>query len=227
MKPTTAMSWSRQARTIFSGSPFFRARFALCSRWAWDGAKRRRKKSSRVGFSRASAGAEGSSPMSWRGTARPGAERAFAVGKIVEERLDDDALAELLHLPVLELVGSLGQRGCGAHQASHGEARRFEGRRLGRGSGRVNRCGAWGQGHLTLAGHPSLWTSDRRGDACVAPTAAVVSVALTSDQHRFAGIPSFSPSTSTSHRGVKCPWGSRHARQDRRQAFIAAGRTMD
>ena len=36
------------------------------------------------------------------------AEGALSVGEVIEERLADDALAELLHLVVLELVGALG-----------------------------------------------------------------------------------------------------------------------
>ena len=81
MKPTTAMSWSRQASTIFSGSPFFCARFALCSRCAWVGAKRRRKKSSRVGFS-GMGGRRGASPI-WRcsiSSARSDSEGAVLIG---------------------------------------------------------------------------------------------------------------------------------------------------
>jgi hypothetical protein len=50
MKPAMAMSWTRQASTIFSLTPFFMARRALCIRWL-AGPKRYLKKSISVGLS--------------------------------------------------------------------------------------------------------------------------------------------------------------------------------
>ena len=44
------------------------------------------------------------------------AESAFPVGQVVEERLADDALAELLHLTVFEFVGTLGHGGRVTHR---------------------------------------------------------------------------------------------------------------
>src|SRR5262249_48520935 len=62
MKLTTPMSCSRQARTIFSGSPALSAWVALCSRWAVE-VNRNLKKSSNVGFS-GIFGSRGSAPIS-------------------------------------------------------------------------------------------------------------------------------------------------------------------
>ena len=60
------------------------------------------------------------------------------------------------------------------------------------------------QEHFTLVEHPSPWAGDRRGDACVAPAAAIVGVALTAHQHHFARISSFSLSISVRRLSVKC-----------------------
>src|SRR6266849_1627463 len=58
----TAMSCSRQASTVSSGSPFFRASFALCSMWVTVcGMKRNLKKSTIVGLGGIAASAARSS----------------------------------------------------------------------------------------------------------------------------------------------------------------------